>query len=63
MNDGPVGVILGVILGSIMTGVIVGNGVASAYKEQAVKAGVAFYSVDSATGEVKFEYRTIPVVP
>lgn len=63
MKDGPVGLALGILLGSIMTSVIVGNGVASAHKEQAVKAGVAFYSVDPETGEVKFEYRNCPVVP
>jgi len=61
MSDGLEGFVF--VIGGVV-GLFIGIAVgADAQQGAAIKAGVAFYSVDSATGQTKFQYRTPAVAP
>lgn len=62
-GDVAFGFFTGAVLGGMLAFMVASTGVRDNFREQAVQAGVAFYSVDPETGETKFQYRTPAVAP
>lgn len=62
-GDVAFGFFMGAILGGMLALTVAGSSARDNFREQAVKAGVAFYSVNPETGETQFQYRTPAVAP
>lgn len=62
-GDVAFGFFIGAVSGGMLAVLVASTAVRDNFREQAVKAGVAFYSVNPETGETQFHYRTPAVAP